>query len=269
MKIFSSIILLFSLSFVDTFPQFYVDSSAIDSIMELMKIADETARQNYLEKGPKKVFTSEEIEHIAKLIYKCHDENPVGFQKYLSEEHERWEKMFTKNDINPELARLQPSIKVFALRKTIAGKYGIPFAEVITTPVFMRCKYLSSRTDTLKNNLIVKKYIGFVIEDVLKGNKFFRVGDTISIKYSYPTQFEKGESYLIPVTTWYPAANYNGEASVSFLQENYYTVTDGGIPAKTFPIENEIIKNCEYFGIKDTSWVDFKKYFKETYLIFE
>ena len=25
----------------------------------------------------------------------------------------------------------------------------------------------------------------------------------------------------------------------------------------------------EYFGLKDTSWTDFKKYFKEIYLVFE
>jgi hypothetical protein len=36
----------------------------------------------------------------------------------------------------------------------------------------------------------------------------------------------------------------------------------------TYPIFDEKITNCEYFGIGDTSWTDFKKFFKETFLIF-
>lgn len=42
-----------------------------------------------------------------------------------------------------------------------------------------------------------------------------------------------------------------------------------GKTPSTFAIDNEIIKNVEYFGIEDTSWTDFKKYFKEIYLVFE
>jgi hypothetical protein len=253
-----------------SFPQFYDDSSETNSIIELMKIADETARQNYLEKGPKKVFTDEEIKHLAEFYYKCYNENPVGFQKYIGEEHERWEKMFTKNDIKPELARLQPTVKVFALRKKIAEKYGIPFAEVISTPAFLRCKFLPDKIDSMKSNLpSTKMNFDFLVEDVLKGDKFFSIGKTINIRYYYPTLFEEGGTYLIPITTRYSQANYKGEAFVEYLQENYNTVTDGGVPAKTFPIENETIKDCEYFGIKDTSWIEFKKYFTDTYLIFE
>lgn len=270
MKILINISILLIILNNLSFPQFYDDSSETDSIIELMKIADETAKQNYLDKLPKKVFTDVETKHIAKLYYKCYNENPVGFQKYLDEEHERWEKMFTKNDIKPELARLRPSVKVFALRKTIAEKYGIPFAEVISTPAFLRCKNVQDDIDTIKNNSItLKMNYDFVIEDILKGNKFFSVGDTLFITYYYPTLFEEGVSYLIPVTTWYRAGNYKREVFVSYLQEDYHTVTDGGVPAKTFPIENETIKNCEYFGIKDTIWTDFKKYFKDTYLIFD
>ena len=161
-------------------------------------------------------------------------------------------------------------MKVHALINQIANKFGTPYTEVISTPAFLLCKTVLIRFDTLKNNPIaVKKYFGFVIEDVLKGNKFFSVGDTITIRYSYPTQFEEGKYYLIPVTTQYSKANYNGEISIRYLREYYLPVMDGGIPAKTCPIENEIIKNVEYFGISDTNWTDFNKYFKEKYLIFD
>jgi hypothetical protein len=235
-----------------------------------MKIADETARLIHIDKQIQKTFTDEEIDQIAKLYYKCYDENPVGFQKYVEEEHAKWEKRFIANGKKKEEVRLRPWIEIYALMKKIANKYGVPFAEVISTPAFLRCKFLPDKIDSVESNLpSTKMYFDFVVEDILKGDKFFSIGKTINIRYYYPTLFEEGGTYFIPITTLYTPANYKGEIFVKYLQENYYTVTDGGVPAKIFPIEDGIIKNCEYFGIKDTSWTDFKKYFKDTYLIFE
>jgi len=73
-------------------------------------------------------------------------------------------------------------------------------------------------------------------------------------------------TYLLPLKPWITTENYTGDITFYKL-ESYHDVWDMSKP-KTFPIENEIIKNVEYFGIKDTSWTDFKKYFNEKYLIF-
>ncbi len=267
---------LFILFHSTSFPQFYADSLTPDYVIEFWEIADEFAKQNDPEKGIYKIFTEEEINHIAELYYKCYDENPVGFQKYVNDKHKEWEKTFL--EVTSGKIKKRPWLKVYALRYQIANRYGIPFTEVNGTPGFIRAKFDSAYRSSiylpeLKSNWSINNYV-FVIEEVLKGNKFFASGDKCTISLSSNAEApapvrEKDKSYLIPITTWYNTTNYNGEVSFSFLHEDYQTVTDGGIPPKTFPIEDEMIKNIEYFGIQDTSWIDFKKYFKDTYLIFE
>jgi hypothetical protein len=112
----------------------------------------------------------------------------------------------------------------------------------------------------------------FLIEDILKGDKFFIVSDTVTISTipnveSPAPTFETDKSYLIPVRPWIGLTEYNGAVTFNYLHE-YYDRWVMGKPPKIFPIENEIITNCEYLGIKNTSWTDFKKYFNETFLIF-
>ena len=112
----------------------------------------------------------------------------------------------------------------------------------------------------------------FFVEDVLKGNKFFNAGDTIIIKTvlggpeNPRPELYLENTYLLPLKPWIISENYTGDITFYKLQ-SHHDVWDMSKP-RVFPIENEIIKNVEYFGIKDTSWTDFKKFFKETYLIF-
>jgi hypothetical protein len=108
---------------------------------------------------------------------------------------------------------LIPRMKVYYLRDQIAYKYGIAFTEVISTPAFLRCKYIDdnlSSFDTVKvNSTPMKVYFYFIIEEVLKGEKFFKQGDTIIVKIienplfggigDPQSVFEKMKSYLIPL----------------------------------------------------------------------
>ena len=108
---------------------------------------------------------------------------------------------------------------------------------------------------------------------MLKGDKFFRKENNCTITFSPNAEapvpeIEIGKTYLIPITTWVGSEDYKGEISFCPLREEFQ-VWVMGKPPKTFPIENEIIKNVDYFGIQETSWTDFKKYFIETYLIFD
>ena len=48
-----------------------------------------------------------------------------------------------------------------------------------------------------------------------------------------------------------------------------YDVWKMGEPPRIFPIVNEAIKNCEYFGFPEMNWNEFKKHFREKFLIFE
>jgi hypothetical protein len=256
-----------------SFPQFYADSSETDSIIELMKIADEHTKQNDPSKGIIKLYSDEEIYHIAKLYYKCYNDNPVGFQKYVNEKHKVWAPI----DVVTGKTRLTPWMKVYALKDIISYKYGIPFTEIISCPAFIRARFDSMYHSSiyipeLKSNWLLNNYV-FLIEEVLKGNKFFRNGVNCTITFSPNAEapepeIVKGKPYLIPITTWVGSEDYKGEISFCPLREEFH-IWVMGKPPKTFPIENEIIKNCDYFGIKDTSWTDFKKYFTDTYLIFE
>jgi len=269
-------IITFSLLFYSTpLPQFYADSVTPNYVIEFMKIADDFAKQNDPDKGKRKFFTDAEIEHIAELYYKCYNDDPVGFQKYFHEKHQEWEK--APLDVVTGEMKIRPWMKIYKLRDKIANRYGIVFTEVIGTPAFLRCKYITWKfsdyySKSLNTHFKSHNFI-FLIEDILKGNKFFSIGDTISILMlsnieSPSPDFIEDHAYLIPVKTNLGFHEGSFNLTFSFLR-TAYDVWIMGKPPKTFPIENEVIKNCEYFGIKDTSWIDFKRYFKETYLIFQ
>lgn len=275
MKTLINISILLNLFSTVSHSQFYADSVIPDYVVEFMQIADEHAKQNDPSKGIIKLYSDEEIYHIAELYYKCYNDDPVGFQKYVNEKHQEWEK--APLEVTSGKIKMRPWLKVYALRDRIRYKYGITFTEVIGTPAFIRAIFDSAYQSKiyvpeLKSNWSLTNYV-FLIEEVIKGNKFFRSGNECTISYSPNAEapvpeIEKGKSYLIPITTWVGQTDYNGEVYFGPLRK-YYDRWEMGKPPKTFPIENEIIKNCEYFGINDTSWTDFKEYFKGTYLIFE
>lgn len=257
------------------FPQFFADSVISDYVIEFMKIANETAKSRDSLGKVQKQFNDEEIYHIAEIYYKAYDIDPVGFNKYISFAKAKWDTIVLSN--KGKVHEPKPGMKRHLLVKKISEKYGIAFAEVIGTPALLRCKYITWKfsdyhSTEMNEHIRVHNFI-FLIEDVLKGTKFFNVGDTISIlmvpNVEEPSpDFTNGNSYLIPVRT--NLGFHKGSFNIVFdYLESAYDVWVMGKPPETFPIENEIIRNCEYFGIKDTSWTDFKKYFKDTYLIFE
>jgi hypothetical protein len=201
----------------------------------------------------------------------------VGFYGYIEKLTEPLQKKCLKSKIQP--VELIPIMKVYYLRNQIANKYGIAFTEVISTPAFLRCKYVDDNLSSLDIAKVIsismKVYYIFVIEELLKGEKYFSQGDTVVVNsvLGGPDNprpiFKKMNSYLIPIKPFILKYDEYSGVNVFDKLDEMYDVWAMGKPPKTFPIENEIIKNCEYFGIKDTSWTDFKKYFKDTFLIFD
>lgn len=274
--LYKTLIFLFFL-FSSAYPQFYADSVVSDYVIEFMEIADEFAKQIDPErKVYKKIFSDEEIKHIAELYFKCYNDNPLGFNQYVNEKHNEWAKAPYEIGMKSMHIRMRPWLKVYALRDQVAKKYGIAFTEVIGTPAILRGKFITSTRSSyyspdIKSNFQQMNF-NFLIEDILMGDKFFNVGDTVMISTipnieSPAPKFETDKSYLIPVRPWIGLNEYNGEVSFNYLHE-YYDRWIMGKPPKTFPVIDEKITNCEYFAIGDTSWTDFKKYFKETFLIF-
>jgi len=275
MRTLINISILFILLNVASYSQFYADSELSDDIVEFINIANETTETDSEYRNPKRKFTEAELEHILKLYYKCYNDNLVCFNEYVTEEHKKWEKAFL--DVVTGEIRLRPWMKVYALRNKLSNIYGYKFISIISTPALIKGKFieLTFSTHILKgtNTQFRVHNFSFVVEEVLKGDKYFHSGNTISIDMipndeSPAPSFITGKSYLIAVTTLLGHQDDGFNTIFAYLsdQQSGWVM---GKPPTTFPIEDEIIKNCEYFGIKDTTWTDFKKYFKDTYLIFK
>ncbi len=272
--IFINISIILFLLNNSSFPQFYADGVISDYIVEFWKIADETTSYQEEYRKTNIIFSPEELEHIARLYYKCYNDNPVDFQKYVDQKHKEWEK--APLDVVTGKIKLRPWMKVYALRDRLINKFGDTFVFVNGTPAFIRGKFILVKTSSfdnpeLKSTFGRTDYI-FLIEEIIKNDKFFSSGDTIACSFihnaDYPGfKFKNNISYLIPIKPWIGSMEYHGE--LTFQAVNLFYRIGLGSQVITFPIENEIIQNCEYFGIKDTCWTDFKKYFKETYLKFE
>jgi len=270
LKISTLLILLYNLSF----PQFYADSVLADEVVEFVNIANEKTVNFSLYDRPKIEFTDDELEHLLVLYYKCYSIYPVCFNDYMAEEHKKWEK--ASINVTKGKMKLRSWLRIYALVDELTEQYGREFITIIGTPAILKCKYIRldySQYDLDESTKFRVHNFIFVVEDVLKGNKYFRMGDTISVDMipnieSPAPSFVTGKSYLIPVTTLLGHQDDGFNTIFAYLsdQQSGWVM---GKPPKTFPIENERIKNLEFFGIKDTNWTDFKKYFKETYLIFE
>jgi hypothetical protein len=259
-----------------TYSQFYADSVTPDYVIEFMKIADKSIsdRNDY---KTIKDYSDSTLDHITELYFRCNSEDPVGFYGYIEELSEPFRKKYLETGKRSE--QLIPIMKVYYLRNQIANKYGIAFTEVISTPAFLKCKYVDDNLSFLDTARIIstsmKVYYYFLIEEVLTGEKYFKPGDTIVVNSviggpdNPRPRLEKMKSYLIPLKPFILKFDEYSGANAFDNLDDIYEVWVMGRPPKTFPIENEIIKNVDYFGIKDTSWADFKKYFKETFMIFD
>jgi hypothetical protein len=274
MKTILKVIAFFFLITCNSFSQLYTEDEISPYVIEFMEIADEFSKSfNQVQGIYIMEFTDDEVDHIAELFFKAFNEDPIGFSYYIMKEFYDWG---AKVKESGKLTEPKPAMKRNLLEKQITKKYGIAFTEVIGTPGFLRCKFINLSLSTYyspdtKSNFPQMNF-NFLIEDVLKGNKFFIIDDTVTISTipnieSPAPTFETDKSYLIPVRPWIGLNEYNGEVTFNYLHE-YYDRWVMGKPPKTFPIFDEKITNCEYFGIGDTSWTDFKIFFKETFLIF-
>jgi len=267
-----SLLLIFTSS---SFSQFYADSVLADDVVEFVNIANEKTVNIDIYNRSKVEFTDDELEHLRKLYYKCYSFHLVCLNEYMAEEQKKWEKAFL--NVATGKMKLRPWMRVYTLRDQLIKKYGLNFISIIGTPAFLRCRYIDlifSKYHMIETNMNLNVHnFAFFVEDVIKGNKYFKIGDTISVQMipndeSPAPSFIQGESYLIPLTTLLGIQDDAFNTIFVFLS-NKQDAWEMGKQPKTFPIENEIIKNCEYFGVKDTSWSDFKKYFKEKYLVFD
>lgn len=249
-----------------SYAQFFADSVISDAVIELFKIADNEKKDNLPNDNSNVEDDSTiiDIDRIAQLFYRVFDEDPVGYNIYLKQKFQKWSAV---RDLN----ELKPAIKIRRLTERVAQKYGIPFTEIIKTPAFLRCKFLFFSSSYYTEGIISSDF-NFIVEDVLKGNKYFKVGDTITVRMlpdiECPSpEFKVGNSYIVSLGTNFSTGQDSFNIIFHYLVENYNTWIMGK-PPTTFLIEKEIIQKCEYFGFSEMEWNKFKEFFKEKYLIF-
>lgn len=280
------ILLLIFITFINypiiIFSQFYVEKEISPCVIEFMDFADETAKYYDIKQGLQKSLSDEELNHITRLYFKIYNEDPVGLSKYIHIKHKEWEQKMKDSDRTIMQYR-RPGFTEGILKKQIRKKYGGKFTEIISTPAFIRGKVISigkqvRKTDVREpyDNLgtIAQRDLTVYIEEVLKGEKFFKKGTTITISYSLDwsmsSEYEVNKSYLFPLRPWLSLREYTGEITLQSLfykGENY--IPFEGPTGEIYPIENESVYSKEdFFDTGErTPWETFKEHFKNTYMI--
>lgn len=223
-----------------------------------------------------KNYSSSEIDTLTKKYYMAMGDDPIGYYIKLGVENAKWDSIASKNHRLP--VELKPATKLFLMKKIISKKYGDSFTEIISTPYYLRVKiigdsgsiYVGLINSKIKNNPdnIFRTSQGnliAVVEDIVKGDKFFKVGETITISFltfwiaDGGMFFEKGKTYFIPLRPWDSDNNYS-KLTISILPDKNYAI---------YPIENGVVSTPRnYFKINDkTNWEDFKQAFQKNYIL--
>ncbi len=266
MKIFLKIVFILMGFSGLIFPQFYTEKEISPSVLEFMKIVEETAQFYDDKQGLLKSFSDEELNHITKLYFKVYDEDPVGLSKYIGIKKKEWDKEMKES--NGTFKELKPAGKKNILKQQIRKKYGGKFTEIISTPAFIRGKVISIGRQDSQFDLTV------YVEEVLKGEKFFTKGTTITISYSMDwglgNDYQVNKSYLFPLRPWLSLREYKGEITLQWLfYKGENRIPFEGKIEEVYPIENESVYSKEDFfdtGIW-TPWETFKEHFNSTYMI--
>ncbi len=282
MKIFNIIIIVLINCYSIAFPQFYTEQEISPSVTEFMNLAEETAKYYDGEHGLQKSFNDEELKHITKLYFKIYNEDPVGLSKYIHIKHKEWEQKLKESD-KTIMQYSRPGFTEGILKKQIRKKYGGKFTEIISTPAFIRGKVISIGSQVRKADvrepydnlgIIAQIDLTVYIEEVLKGEKFFKKGETITISYSLDwlsgDSYQVNKSYLFPLRPWLSLREYKGEVTLQWLfykGENY--IPFEGEIEEVYPIENESVFSKEdFFDTGErTPWETFKEHFRNTYMI--
>ncbi len=263
-----TLFLVFSFT-VFIFPQFYAAEETSPYVVEFMRLAEETAKYFDKYEGLKTSFDKNEMERIVQIYYKSINEDPVGYNLYLNQNHQEWQDRIKNSNYTSE--ELKPAVKLRILKEEMSKTYGEKYIRLISIPVIARAKVISKNESTYvsfeglktrQTNIIVN------IEDVLKGQSFINPGSDIVISYlnwwieDVNKKFEIGKSYMILLRPWIGLKEYKGEITLHVLPDNNFGF---------YSIQNaNVIGTDNYFETREiVSWKSFKEYFKNAYMKWE
>jgi len=157
------------------------------------------------------------------------------------------------------------------LIEIVRDKYGDDFTEILKLPALVRGKVIKKElVDFIGDDEKIKTKqmkITVIVEDVIKGEKYFNKDDQITASYlafwfqeSY-VDFKPGNSYLIPLRPWIGLREYKGEIAIDLLPFDNYGI---------YPVRyDNLVSDGECYGLnKQSSYSAFKQKFFETYMIF-
>lgn len=260
---FLNLILSFVFIFcLNIYPQIKEDYSI--EVQEYMNdLQAFTEEYKYMPEFSEFSISDQELDDLLLKMYNAIESDPEGFKNYLGKEfiYKREQVKAGKMDIN------KSSIIDFhkLIRSKLVKKYSQKFIEIITTPYFLKVKIIDKTHGTYTDDTGYKHEqfdVKAEIEDIIKGEKKYRVGEQITFKYLKSQRcvryYEVGKSYLIPfevITT--VTSSFNG------LTPQWFDC------AGNYLIENEILTSSDdYFEIgTDISWYEFKEKFTQKYIL--
>lgn len=216
-------------------------------------------------------ITDVELEKIKKFLYESYAYAPIEFDKKLNKWYKEWEATGIKG-VSPPVG-LKPSKRLHLLKEKIADKYGWEYVRYLETPYFMKVKITDIKPSSYKIDKrgirTAKIDLKVEILEVLKGGKFYSIGDVITVSYlpiwfqkTKSPNFELNEIYAFPLRHWSEIGNtgYFNQKTELLLnlhgQHSFYKIKNENV---TTPLIFEDNFSCP--------WNDFKKSFKQKYVI--
>jgi hypothetical protein len=137
----------------------------------------------------------------------------------------------------------------------ITGLYGIAIKELIINPVLLKVKIIDRKSESVmvsESRSIGRTIITAEIQDIVKGEKHYKIGD--NIKFYYMNFWARGskvkltdnDSYFV---TLFPVENKNGDKLLGL------NINEGLLKIS----QNIILDENNYYGFGKISWSDFKR----------
>ncbi len=220
--------------------------------------------------GWKKDFTFEEIKDFATEYYNVICEYPTEYYFYFEKLHKGWEEEIINN--NYKIVHKKPAVKLRIIREKITEYYSSAFADLLLVPYLFRIKVKrfdesNYYSKDLKINLRQSDMV-VEIEDVIKGEKYFNRGDSLTVSFfghwfhgaKEEQYFKVDSSYFLPVSLFRIEEKDNYQYKIHMLPDNNFAI---------YPIIDEIVYTPkDYFGIGEESpWKLFKDFIKKKYVI--
>lgn len=269
MKTLINILMLFIFYPTSLLPQFYSDIEPSQYALDFFQLAEESIHSFVESVDLQKKFNDDEIQHIATLYYNAMLEDPVGFKMHQRKKYNEWKSNMIKSNYTSK--ELKPATKKAMLIEIVRDKYGDDFTEILKLPALVRGKVIKKELvdfigDDEKTKTKQMK-ITLIVEDVIKGEKYFNKDDQITVSYlpfwfqDLYVDFKPGNSYLIPLRPWIGLREYRGEIAVDLLPFDDYGI---------YSVSNDIpITDGKCYELSEfSSYAEFKQSFYNTYMIF-